>query len=200
MKNKMNSSEVIEVINRSIGSVEGIPVETVRYLTKLIDSLIPDKFIEKLNLEPIMVKLKYEHGWSTEKILIHYLFYKQFLYLCKNNKGAKIVPTNDLDEFWHIHIQDTGKYQKDCENIFGSMLHHFPYFGMRSKNDAKNLTKAGQNTRKLLLENFGLESWVDKENALCGPSNCSACSGSTCDPDCAPLENRRRPKLELIEW
>lgn len=199
MKKNVDPKLVIEAITSSVESLPISPKE-IRGLIRIIDGSIPDKSIMQLNLEPIMVKLKVEYAWDTKKILLHYLFYKQFLYLCKNNNGVKIVPTESVDEFWHAHIQDTSKYQQDCEQIFGCMLHHFPYFGMRSKTDARNLVKSGKQTRDLLFSVFGMKNWSTSENALCGSNNCSACDGSTCDPNCSTLQSRKRPKLESITW
>lgn len=52
--------------------------------------------------------------------------YKQFLYLCAKYNEEKLVPTGLIDKFWHEHILSTRKYQQDCENLFGGMLHHEP--------------------------------------------------------------------------
>ena len=37
-----------------------------------------------------------------------------------------LVPTKDMDEFWHMHILHTKFYMKDCQNLFGRYLHHTP--------------------------------------------------------------------------
>ena len=37
-----------------------------------------------------------------------------------------LVPTLEIDEFWHNHILYTQRYTEDCLNIFGHYLHHEP--------------------------------------------------------------------------
>ncbi|MCX7069356.1 MAG: hypothetical protein NTW85_16940 [Methylococcales bacterium] len=54
-----------------------------------------------------------------------------------------------------IDILDTQKYQEDCELLFGYFLHHFPYFGMRGKEDEENLKMAWTETRQLYKTRFG---------------------------------------------
>jgi hypothetical protein len=58
----------------------------------------------------------------------------------RRSSHAKIV-----DEIWHQHILDTHAYHRDCDAIFGSYLHHFPYFGMRGDADAQALRGFGSN-------------------------------------------------------
>lgn len=35
-------------------------------------------------------------------------------------------PNQDVDDFWHQHILNTKMYLKDCEYLFGFILHHDP--------------------------------------------------------------------------
>jgi hypothetical protein len=43
------------------------------------------------------------------------------------NPQQCIVPWyEELDNLWHEHILDTRKYEIDCRNIFGSIIHHNP--------------------------------------------------------------------------
>lgn len=52
--------------------------------------------------------------------------YKNFLYLQKKHESSTLVPTRQIDEFWHNHILYTKQYMYDCERIFGYYLHHEP--------------------------------------------------------------------------
>jgi hypothetical protein len=52
--------------------------------------------------------------------------YKNFLYLTKKHLPVALVPTREIDEFWHNHILSTQHYFRDCANIFGHYLHHQP--------------------------------------------------------------------------
>ncbi|WP_233217411.1 glycine-rich domain-containing protein [Trinickia dabaoshanensis] len=56
--------------------------------------------------------------------------YRRFLKLAAKFPNAPIVPSQEVDEFWHMHILDTQRYSADCERIFGYMIHHDPYSGI----------------------------------------------------------------------
>jgi len=38
------------------------------------------------------------------------------------------VPSKLIDRVWHCHLLDTQKYMKDCQLLFGSYIHHFPFY------------------------------------------------------------------------
>lgn len=40
--------------------------------------------------------------------------------------AGQVVPINDADLFWHMHLMDTKKYAQDCHTLFGRFLHHVP--------------------------------------------------------------------------
>jgi len=116
--------------------------------------------ITNLDLEPIMVKIMDKDeglGWSLEYTKMVETEYKRYLQLCLENPNSAIVPAKPVDEFWHFHILDTLKYEKDCKNIFGYFLHHFPYFGMRGEEDKNNLDSAWENTLSVYKNTFGVE-------------------------------------------
>jgi len=52
--------------------------------------------------------------------------YKNFLLLLKQHLPEALVPTREIDEFWHNHILYTKNYHRDCLQIFGHYLHHEP--------------------------------------------------------------------------
>lgn len=114
--------------------------------------------IDNLDLDPIKVKLMDTHdgeSWSFEKVEAICIKYRRFLTLNLENPKAAIVPTQDIDTFWHYHILDTIKYAEDCTQCFGYFLHHFPYFGLRGAEDAKNLADAFEATKALYEARFG---------------------------------------------
>jgi hypothetical protein len=94
--------------------------------------------------------------------------------LCKENPDSAVVPSSFVDDFWHFHILDTQKYQEDCERFFGYFLHHFPYFGMRGKEDEENLKRAWAETCALYKNRFGelpVDLWsASKRCPKCGRS------------------------------
>ena len=116
------------------------------------------KPLETLDLEPIIVKsmdAEEGYGWSFEKANKVAGEYRRFLALCMQLPDDPIVPSNIVDEFWHLHILDTQKYAEDCEEFFGHFMHHFPYFGMRGEQDAKNLEAAWFATLDAYKTSFG---------------------------------------------
>jgi len=137
--------------------------------------------IRELDLEPIVYKLTVsEHGepptMTLEEADRNVVLYRQFLILNVLYPEQSIVPTRDLDEVWHTHILDTSKYEVDCNTVFGRMLHHFPYLGLRGPEDVTAWQTAFSETQRLFKEHFGVEL-VGDNLAACGES----CSGSLCD-------------------
>src|SRR5713101_2397277 len=125
--------------------------------------------IEALDLDPIKVKLmdpEEGQGWSREYVNQMAIEYKRFLTLSVKYSEETIAPSKDVDKFWHGHILDTMKYAEDCQNVFGYFLHHFPYFGMRGKQDAANLAEAGRTTKRLYEQEFG--EAVPSRASMCG--------------------------------
>ncbi len=110
--------------------------------------------IDSLNLQPIMAKLEYE-GVRKDVIEELEVIYRGFLLLHALHPGTIMVPTQELDEFWHHHILDTAKYAEDCEAVFGFFLHHFPYFGMRNEDDAVDLQEKFRRTSELFEQDLG---------------------------------------------
>ncbi len=114
--------------------------------------------IQALDLDPIKFKLMNPDegdGWSREAVDRLEREYRRFLILVARYPEENIVPSREVDKFWHGHILDTAKYAEDCDSAFGYFLHHFPYFGMRGEQDAAALQDAGRRTRELYEREFG---------------------------------------------
>jgi hypothetical protein len=129
-----------------------------------------NEFSSKLDLEPIKFSLtQREDGpnWSLKKVEALEIWYRRFLYLSNIYNHKTIVPSKDIDTFWHSHILDTQKYIYDCENLFGRYIHHFPYFGMRGEQDQNQLEIAFKETEDLFFLHFG-ESPMSTGIADCG--------------------------------
>lgn len=140
--------------------------------------------LELMNLEPIIIKILDKEdgmGWSLSKAQVVSTAYKRFLFLCwKYGNDHTIVPSSDVDKFWHHHILDTRKYLNDCMEIFGHFIHHFPYFGMRGPDDAQNLQLCFETTKQLLRTEFPDDTsqvWSVSTRTCddCGSSDCTAC-------------------------
>lgn len=96
--------------------------------------------------------------------------YRRFLALHLAYPTAGIVPCKLVDEMWHQHILDTVAYRTDCNAIFGHFLDHYPYFGMRDEQDARELTDAYQTTLERYRCEFGeppAGTWIVEKGATC---------------------------------
>ena len=157
--------------------------------------------IDALDLDCIKLKLmdaEEGQGWSREYAERVELAYRRFLALMVKFPHETIAPGKDVDKFWHGHILDTIKYAEDCERTFG----HFPYFGMRGDEDAKNLAAAGERMSALYEQEFGeklpsASAWCGAAKAAwCGaakPAWCGATRAAWCGA--ANLDVKLRPTL-----
>lgn len=135
------------------------PITAARIDELVSAGVAPD--IARTDLE--MVKLKLQHpeegaNWTKEQRELAELGYKRFLHLNRLAGKRSIVPTKEIDIFWHFHILDTRRYHKDSEKLFGRYFHHFPYFGMRGADDAAALERAFRVTEDLWRETLE-RSW-----------------------------------------
>jgi hypothetical protein len=112
-------------------------------------------YIEKLDLNYIINSM-----CSTQYFLPRWTLvdaehccqlYKNFLFLNKKHLPAALVPTREIDEFWHNHILYTKKYINDCNRIFGHYLHHQPAM---PEDNAENLIADFIKTKQLYFEEF----------------------------------------------
>lgn len=171
------------------------------------NKVFPEVF-ENLDLEPIKYKLMNPesdsaNAWTLEKADCIAELYIMFLALCKLYPDKVISPSREVDTFWHYHILDTHMYHKDCNNIFGYYLHHFPYFGVRSEEDAKNLQSAFEETQVLYKLHFNVDLVSSSQkiaqcNAVCGAeyikpqsAQCNAICGDGYINDMNSLERPR---------
>ena len=131
--------------------------------------------VNKIDLGPIiftLVERDEGEGWSYEKAIKVEKQYRNFLTLIALYPDLEIVPTKDIDTFWHTHILDTQKYMNDCEKIFGYFVHHFPYFGLRGKADEEEANEAFSKTQSLYKEHFGI--------SIFGSARCSSHCKQAC--------------------
>jgi len=148
------------------------------------------RLIDELDLEPIAFKLVHpepgQPGLTIEEADRLILKYRRFLKLCAMYPEQSVVPSKEIDKVWHTHILDTAKYADDCNIVFGFMLHHFPYFGLRSEADQALLREQGTVTRELYKQHFDADMYDGSvENMDTSCSNAPSCTGD-CSPSCAP--------------
>jgi hypothetical protein len=138
--------------------------------------------IEKLDFSRIKHKLMVndeDEKWNFEQCELAEREYKRYLTLIKLHPKTNFVPTKLMDKFWHQHILDTVAYHKDCNEVFGFFLHHFPYFGIYGKEDAANLSKEFEKTQVFYLKCFG-EEMKKPEASRCEDHACHVESECAC--------------------
>ena len=156
--------------------------------------------LDSLDLDPIKVKLMHDEegeGWSRAHAEAVDIEYRRFLQLCIENQpgAAPVVPSKEVDTFWHYHILDTMKYAADCDAVFGRFLHHFPYFGLRGADDARNLASAAEATKAAYQLRFGQTAPEGAGAAGCGEVVCEVGSCHMVD-DTSP--QWARPRLDAF--
>lgn len=90
--------------------------------------------------------------WSLADAAHCARLYKNFLILIKKHFPEFLVPTREIDEFWHNHILHTKRYARDCSAIFGFYLHHDPTL---PEDDQERLVSGYLKTKQFYLEEFG---------------------------------------------
>lgn len=142
------------------------------------------QLIDELDLEPVAFKLVHpepgETSMTIEEADALITKYRRFLKLCVMYPEQSIVPSKEIDEVWHLHVLDTAMYAADCDAIFGYLLHHFPYFGLRGEADLDMLHMKAAETRELYMRHFDEDMYEGSTN---DPK--PSCTGD-CSPSCSP--------------
>jgi hypothetical protein len=113
--------------------------------------------IDELDFERIKAKLMHRHGGTAtpDDINRAEIGYRQFLKLAAKHPDFPVVPSEAVDEFWHMHILDTQRYAADCARIFGYFVHHDPYMGIDGPEDEVRLFEAAERSNALWAQEFG---------------------------------------------
>lgn len=93
--------------------------------------------------------------------------YKMFLYLQNLYPHVRLVPTQEIDEIWHLHIlMNTFEYIQDCQHLFGRIIHHATFTELPQK-ESGIFTLAL--TQALFELHFGKGSFAKElKSAACG--------------------------------
>jgi hypothetical protein len=110
-------------------------------------------------------------GWTVEQTAQAELWYKRYLELCLRYPDVPVVPNYPIDMIWHQHILDTWAYGKDCDAIFGEMLHHYPYFGLNGDADVRD--NSFDVTNELYRKHFGEDCMRMKFFGSSVPEDCT---------------------------
>lgn len=113
--------------------------------------------LSRLDLTNIKRKLKEPapegKNWNDEQVDQAEKWYRRFLEVIVRFPDLNTVPNYVIDMFWHQHILDTRAYAQDCDSIFGTFIHHYPYFGLNG--DAEQRDDCFDQTDDVYQELFG---------------------------------------------
>lgn len=150
------------------------------------DQNLPES-IRELNLGAILWKLTNEESeasgevdWTELQAKRVIEEYRKFLTLTLEGDGKITSPSRNIDVIWHHHILDTEKYYEDMNKVFGHIIHHFPYLGVRGSADRQILLDGYEDTLKRYKNRFGdVPKDVWGSAAHCGVSSCSTPTNCT---------------------
>lgn len=136
---------------------------TVLHCTPAIKTVISadTQFLSKLNaidFGPIVFKLMHaedSNPMTRAQAENAIKKYKMFLYLNFKYPNTRLVPNKLIDRAWHAHLLDSQLYDLHCLILFKRKFHHFPYFGLRGKEDARIFLLAAGRSKVLFEEHFG---------------------------------------------
>lgn len=151
---------------------------------KLVTAGSVSKLVASIDLSMVKAKImdaEEGQGWTREFADLAEQRYRRYLYMVCMNPNGSVVPTRDIDLFWHQHILDTRAYARDCNILFGEFLHHYPYFGMNGEQDAQDLLDSFEETKATWESLFGEPYCVEHpvvQASRChkGTSTCHKCS------------------------
>ncbi|WNZ27473.1 glycine-rich domain-containing protein-like [Leptolyngbya sp. NK1-12] len=113
--------------------------------------------LARIDFGPIAFKLMHPDkgpGWPLAQTTHAIEQYRRFLFLHHRYPTAQLVPSQEIDQVWHIHILDTAKYRQDCQFLFGRFIDHYPYFGLRGEADRQAMEHAFAHTQALFEQCF----------------------------------------------
>jgi len=152
-----------------------LTLDQARQLLDQPDSVLAWALEKAEGLDFTMIRRKLVEGgeMTAEQYEEAEGLYRKFLALNVRYPAEKICPTGPIDDFWHAHILDTRAYERDCTTLFGRMLHHYPYFGMRGPEDRAELQRVFNRSLDLFIRHFGIDPTAgDTEARSCRPQNC----------------------------
>jgi hypothetical protein len=117
--------------------------------------------IQALDLETVKIRLMdpdVGEGWTTAYADSVEVAYKTYLAMLvkHQDRAEEILPSKDVDEFWHTHILQTIKYADDCQAVFGAFLHHNPHIGKLTQADLDKRAGHADVTRQIYQREFGI--------------------------------------------
>ncbi len=125
-------------------------------LQKGSDSLERSRlYIYSFDLSSVTDRVINIEGWLPSDACHCETLYRNYLFLLKKFENKSIIPSEEIDIFWHNHILHTAKYFADCQYIFGKYLHHAPMQKSNNSLDLRKIEEQFDVTQTLYFEEFG---------------------------------------------
>jgi hypothetical protein len=134
------------------------------------------KLVNQLDFS-LMRRKMIEYNGLDEKFVDRAISeYKNFLALLVAYKDIYLgfVPNDFIDEAWHQHILDTRGYYEDCMLLFGEIIHHDPYLGLRGSSDIEKWENTSYITAYVYNYHFGKKIFDDVIARGCSAQACWA--------------------------
>ena len=131
-------------------------MDTKNFENKKVEKV--KSLIGSIDLDMVKKKLmdrRLEYGWTQTYCNEIEELYREFLCMVYFFPEKPIVPTKEIDMFWHNHILDTRAYAEDCQKVFGKFIHHYPYSGMKDEADARRQDENFEETKRIYHDLFG---------------------------------------------
>ena len=111
--------------------------------------------LKSLNLNSVAQILITEKNWTHQQVERAISNYKRYLSLIHQNPSQNLVPTKQIDDVLHTHIELGVQFDEDCQFLFGCVLQHEAGFGNGDKADQQAWSSTFRQTRKLFKQLFG---------------------------------------------
>lgn len=171
-------------------SVHQTVSESFRAFVQRVRSIEIRSIVNQLQHSPISMH------WTTAQTRKTITQYFAFLYLVDHYPNLTLVPTREVDHVWHCHLLDTEKYASDCQILFGTFVHHFPFFGIHDEVDENQMPLRGSRQDQLAAAVLTQVLFRKHFGSRLGEFSAAA----DCEPLIAPsaqAELRIRPRVEL---
>jgi hypothetical protein len=95
--------------------------------------------------------------WTDERATQAVTHYMMFLLLIEYYPDIRLTPTWEIDRVWYQHMySDTHQYERDCQMLFGCMIHQISNVGFYDNWQNKYHSKDCQSTKALFKKHFDI--------------------------------------------
>lgn len=87
---------------------------------------------QTIDLQPIILKMHEAEPYSLSRVEKIAQAYLEFIFLAQK-VAFPIMPSKEVDIFWHYHILNTKHYREFCDKHFGRFIDHIPLLKQEAK-------------------------------------------------------------------